>query len=108
MDQLKPAIDWCKKNIFWIGCFLLSAAMIGTWVMASSSLAEQQTKRESDINKRLGDLNRVSGVRAEAELPEIAHPNVSTQQGMDCRNRQDHQLHRQRMAKELRRAKKRS
>ena len=84
MDQLKPAIDWCKKNIFWIGCFLLSAAMIGTWVMASSSLEEQQSKRESAINKRLGDLNRVSGVRAEAELPEIAHPNASTQEGMNA------------------------
>ena len=84
MDQLKPAIEWCKKNIFWIGCFLLSAAMVGTWMMASSSLAEQQSKRETEISRRLTALQTVSITKAEPELPEVAHPNASTQAGMDA------------------------
>ena len=83
MDQLKPAIDWCKRNIFWIGCFLLSAATIGAWFVSSGELAAEQKKRESGINKHLNDLRQVSSTTAEADS-ERAHPNASTQQGMDA------------------------
>lgn len=82
MDQLKPAIAWCKKNIFWIGCFLLAVTMIGSWVFSSMQLASKQRESESAIKKQLGDIKRVSGTNAEGADDVNAHPNKSTEAGM--------------------------
>ena len=84
MDQLKVGMAWCKKNIFWIGCFLLAATMIGSWVFSSMQLAEAQRKRESVIEKQVKALKKVSGTTAEADLGVKAHPNAATEAGMDA------------------------
>ena len=84
MDQLKTAAEWCKRHIFWIGCFLLAATMIGSWVFSSMQLAEAQRKRQSEIEKQVKAIEKVSGTTAEVEAPQKAHPNPSTQAGMDA------------------------
>lgn len=84
MDQIKPFIQWCKINIFWIGCFFLAATMIGTWVYSAYDLAGKQAKGQSDIKKQLSALKRVSGTTAEPDLGEKAHANDSTQEGMNA------------------------
>jgi hypothetical protein len=83
MDQLKPAIEWCKRNIFWIGCFLLAVTMIGSWVFSSMQLASAQKKREVEIEKQVKALKKVVATTAEAE-GEKAHPNKTTAEGMDA------------------------
>ena len=82
MDQLKPAMQWCKKNIFWIGCFLLAATMIGSWVFSSMQLAETQRKSESEIKKQLKAIEQVGRTKADGAEAINAHPNASTQEGM--------------------------
>ena len=84
MDQLKPAIEWCKKNIFWIGCFLLAVTMIGSWVFSSMQLASQQKENQRNIESKISALNTVSGTTAETEMDGKAHPNESTKAGMDA------------------------
>ncbi len=83
MDQLKPAIEWCKRNIFWIGCFLLAATMIGSWVFSSMQLASAQKARQLEIEKQVKALKKVVATTAEPE-GEKAHPNKSTKEGMDA------------------------
>ena len=84
MDSLKPIIQWCKKNIFWIGCFLLSASMIGSWIFSSIQLTKAQEKRQREIDKQVSALKKVSGITAEKDLDQKAHPNKSTKEGMDA------------------------
>lgn len=84
MDQLKPFIQWCKKNAFWLGCFFLSVTMIGSWVFSSMQLAEAQRENEREISKKLGDIEKVTKTKAEGADEVNAHPNKSTQDGMDA------------------------
>ncbi|QEG21308.1 hypothetical protein [Mariniblastus fucicola] len=84
MDTLKPAIQWGKRNIFWIGCFLLALTMIGSWVFSSIQLSSAQKEREREIEKQLNAIKAVSGTTAEPELDVKAHPNEATKAGMDA------------------------
>ena len=84
MDQLKTAAAWCKRHIFWIGCFLLALTMIGSWVFSSMQLASAQKTRQSEIEKQLKAIEKVSGTTAEVDAEQKAHPNASTQAGMDA------------------------
>lgn len=84
MDQLKPVIDWCKKNVFWIVCFLLSASLAGTFFFSSSQLAAAQKERAKVISDRIRDLDTITAYNAEPDADVKAHPNSATQEGMDA------------------------
>ena len=70
-----------KKNFFWIACFLLTAAMVGTWFYATGQLKAATDSRISKINSAKSTINAVNSV--EAEDGSRAHPNQSTQDGMN-------------------------
>ncbi len=83
MEQLAPFIAWMQRNKFWISCFMVAATSIGIWFFTSNQLVAAQKKRENEIRKRVGELDRVMKVNAE-EDGERAHPNKATQAGMDA------------------------
>ncbi len=80
MDKLLPAIDWLKKNSFWVGCSILSLAMIGTWFWTTMQIAEQTEKNASDVKSQIQAADNIMKVSAEEGA--AAHPNSSTEAGM--------------------------
>jgi hypothetical protein len=84
MDQLKPAIEWCKKNIFWIACFLLSATLAGIFFFSSTQLAAAQKKRTKAITDQIRALESITKYDAEPDDDGKTHPNKSTEEGMDA------------------------
>ena len=74
-------MDFLKKNIFWIGSFLLAATAIGVWFYATGALQAATASRESEINGLDGKVNGVQN--SEAEEGTKAHPNQETEKGMN-------------------------
>ena len=80
MDKLLPAIDWVKKNRFWIGCAVLSIAMIGTWFWITTEISGQTSKNASDVKSQIQAADGI--MRVSAEEGAGAHPNTFTEEGM--------------------------
>ncbi len=73
-------MEFLKKNKFWIASFLLVATMVGTWFYATNDL---QKKTEARVNAIKSSVGQVDGVmRVSAEDGANAHPNQTTEQGM--------------------------
>ena len=87
MDQINAALRWMKKNKFWLGCFLMSALMIGIWCFRVFTAIDQQTKKNTQtINTKISTAQTVARVSAEG-LPEdarAAHPNTKSQEGIQA------------------------
>ncbi len=81
MDQLAPVIAWIRRNLFWIGCFLVSVVAIAFFFVFSGQLAEAQKTREAAIKKSVSELDAIGRVTAEEGA--TAHPNQSTKEGME-------------------------
>ncbi|TWU10800.1 hypothetical protein [Allorhodopirellula heiligendammensis] len=68
MDQLKPAIEFFKKNGFWIAVGLILLGSVGIWFKVTSDLVAESDARASKIK---GDIGKVTSVRGELNT----HPN---------------------------------
>ena len=82
MDQLNGAIRWLKKNGFWIGCFLMSALMIGIWFLGFSSIGKATESSVSKINQRISTTNSIQRVTADGVVGNPAHPNAKSEEGI--------------------------
>ena len=80
MDKLRPVIDWIKKNRFWLGCGILSIAMIATWFLITTQIEEQTKKFTSEVKSQIQVANNIISVSAEEGAR--AHPNSRTETGM--------------------------
>ncbi len=74
---------YLKKNRFWIACFMLAAAMIGTWFYATGVLKAATDKRVGEINTSNSTIEGVMKVSAEEGAS--AHPNATTEAGMQVK-----------------------
>lgn len=77
MDQLKPAIEFFKKNGFWIAVALILLGSLGVWYTVTSDLVAESDARASKIK---GDITKVSSVRGEL----ATHPNPTSHQRMEA------------------------
>ena len=75
------ALDFVKKNIFWIASFLLTVTMIGVWFYSTGALQAETASRESEL-KGL-DSTAQSVISSEAEDGAGVHPNKETEEGMN-------------------------
>ncbi len=75
-------IDFVKKNRFWLLSGLIAAAMVGAWFYASAQLKEQTDSGTAAINTQVENAKRISNLSAEESVVG-AHPNQSTQKGME-------------------------
>ena len=74
-------MDFIKKNIFWIGSFLLTVTMIGAWFYSTGALQAATSSRESALK---GLDNKAQGVIGyEAEEGTNAHPNTESEKEMN-------------------------
>jgi hypothetical protein len=80
MNRIAPIFKWAKKNIFWIGCFLLSVGMIATWFIAVAGIDKRRKDLTSKINTNIRTVDQINRTTAEEEAK--AHPNDSTESGM--------------------------
>jgi len=74
-------MEFIKKNIFWIGSFLLTVTMIGAWFYSTGALQAATASRESELK----GLDSTAGgvISLEAEEGAGVHPNKETEAGMD-------------------------
>lgn len=80
MDKLLPFIDWLKRNRFWLGCGLLSIAMIATWFWITMQIEDQTEKFTSEVKSQIQVANNI--IKVSAEEGADAHPNSHTETGM--------------------------
>ncbi len=84
MDQLVPVFEFLKKNRFWISCFLLAAAMVATWVIATGQLDTETATNLADVKKRISSYSNIMGTTADTGDAKVsAHPNKQTKTGME-------------------------
>ena len=80
MDKLAPAIQWIKKNGFWLASGFLTLLMIGIWFMTTGTIDDQTSKGESAIKSSVSSADAI--MKKSAEEGVKAHPNQSTEDGM--------------------------
>lgn len=76
MDQLKPAIEFCKKQYFWLLLGMLSLMSIAGFVMTKMSLAAQLKTQQALVDSKYSTVQEVSGKAS-------THPNESSHARMD-------------------------
>lgn len=76
MDQLKPAIEFCKKQYFWILLSLLSLMSIAGFVMTKMSLAAQLKTQQAMVDSKYSSVQEVSSKAS-------THPNDNSHKEMD-------------------------
>lgn len=76
MDQLKPAIEFCKKQYFWILLSLLSLVSIAGFVMTKMSLAAQLKTQQSLVESKYSSVQEVASKAS-------THPNENSHKEMD-------------------------
>jgi hypothetical protein len=80
MDKLAPAIEWLKKNKFWVGSAALALAMLTTWILVTLGIDKQTEKYTSDVKSHITKGESI--LRVSAEEGVRAHPNEYTSSGM--------------------------
>lgn len=83
MEQIGNAIRWMKKNGFWLGCFFMSALMIGIWcfrVFLTIDVATQAGIR--GIQGKINTAKAIHRVSADGVEGTKAHPNASSEEGI--------------------------
>ncbi|MCH2183654.1 MAG: hypothetical protein MK108_16775 [Mariniblastus sp.] len=84
MDQIVPVIEFIKKNRFWITCFLLAAAMVATWIIATGELAVQTASNLGEVKSRISTYDAIMRTVANTGETNVgAHPNDSSKKGME-------------------------
>lgn len=76
MDQLKPAIEFCKKQYFWILLSLLSLVSIAGFVMTKMSLAAQLKSQQALVDSKYSSVQEVMSKAS-------THPNENSHKEMD-------------------------
>ena len=93
MDQLIPIINWTKKNIFWIVCFVLTVAVVVSWILATSTLDKETRANQSKVDSKVSAANGVKAVNADGvPVDAKAHPNKTTVDGMQVKASGDRKL----------------
>ena len=82
MDKLAPAIEWFKKNGFWVGCGLVALLMIGMWHVTTGAIDDETDSNTSKINTSISSANGLLKKSATEVEGIVAHPNTSTKEGM--------------------------
>ena len=87
MDQLTPAIQWIKRNGFWLVSGILAILSIVGWYLASTEIAEQteaQVRKIKSSFSAMTSVRSVSAVTSEDGVEEavVAHPNALTEEKM--------------------------
>ena len=83
MDQINSAIRWMKKNKFWLGCFVMSALMIGIWCFRVFTAIDKETdKNVKNIQQKINTTNSINRVSAEGVEGDPAHPNTKSEEGI--------------------------
>jgi hypothetical protein len=80
VDKLLPAIEWVKKNKFWLGCGILSIAMVATWFVITGQIEKQTADFTRDVESKITAANNI--IKVSAEEGANAHPNSQTEAGM--------------------------
>jgi len=80
MEKLAPAIQWLKKNKFWVGSGVLALAMLVTWILVTLNIDKQTEKFTSDVKTHITKGEAI--LRVSAEEGVRAHPNEHTTTGM--------------------------
>lgn len=76
MDQLKPVIEFCKKQYFWILLTLLSLVSIAGFVMTKMSLSAQLKTQQSLVDSKYSSVQEVASKAS-------THPNENSHKEMD-------------------------
>lgn len=86
MEQLKPFLNFLKKNAFWLSSGLMAILLVVAWFLAAQAVdAEKQTDIQT-LTSKISELESVMKVSAEGLPAEVkAHPNDGTKQGMEQR-----------------------
>ncbi len=83
MDQINSAIRWMKKNKFWLGCFWMSALMVGIWCFRVFTAIDKETdKNVKNIQQKINTTNQIQRVSAEGVEGTPAHPNTKSEEGI--------------------------
>ena len=85
MDKLAPAIEWLKKNGFWLASAFLALGMFGGWYVATGSVSTETSKFTNAVKQQISAARaiRSKGVTVEETDEQIqAHPNQFTEAGM--------------------------
>lgn len=82
MDQLSTAFKWIKRNLFWIGCFLMSILMIGIWFYIGMGIDESTDSNSKKIASSISTADGISRVSAAGVEETAAHPNEKSQAGV--------------------------
>ena len=87
MDQLAPAINWLKRNGFWVVASILALVLIVGWYLASTEIDDQRAAHVKKLEKSFKDMSgvrRVSAVTEDDGVEDsvVAHPNSVTQEKM--------------------------
>jgi len=76
MDQLKPIIEFCKKQYFWILLSVVSVLSITGFVLTKMSMAAELAKQKALVDSKYGVVSQVSGLAS-------THPNENSHKEMD-------------------------
>jgi hypothetical protein len=76
MDQLKPVIEFCKKQYFWILLGVLCLTSIAGFVMTKMALAQELKTQQALIDSKYTSVQEVSGKAS-------THPNENSHAKMD-------------------------
>lgn len=85
MDKLAPAIEWLKKNGFWLASAFLALGMLGGWYVATGSVSTETSKFTSAVEQQISAARAIRSVGVTVEETDElipAHPNQFTEAGM--------------------------
>lgn len=86
MEQLKPFINFLKKNKFWLGSGLMAILLVVAWFLAADAVDAEKEKDIQTLTSKISELEGVMKVSAEGVPAEVkAHPNDVSKQGMEQR-----------------------
>ncbi|MFM7738906.1 MAG: hypothetical protein ACKO9H_05845, partial [Planctomycetota bacterium] len=86
MEQLKPFINFLKKNGFWLGSGLMAILLVVAWYLASQAVDAEKEKDIQTLTSKISELESVMKVSAEGVPAEVkTHPNDVSKQGMEQR-----------------------
>jgi hypothetical protein len=86
MQQLKPVINFLKKNLFWLSSILMAIFLVVAWYLASQAVDAEKEKDIQTLTSKISELEGVMKVSAEGIPAEVkAHPNDVSKQGMEQR-----------------------
>ncbi len=82
MDQIAPVINWIKKNVFWLGCGLMSILMIAIWFVIGMGIDKKTASNETKIKSSMSTTKSIQQVTPNGADDVKAHPNEKSEKGV--------------------------